>query len=139
MPSSPVTDPVAQPIKYVVGALAVAVMALGVATATRGSGHPSPRTGLTAAHVESAEHYIAEPDVAAVYQAASEIPDVLDGLYCHCDCSKHHGHRSLLTCFQTEHGAACDACLQEAQVAYKMTKEGKSLKEIRKAIDDMYS
>jgi hypothetical protein len=69
---------------------------------------------------------------------AADIPQVLDGLYCHCDCSNHSGHRSLLTCFQDDHGAACDVCLTEAALAFRMTGEGRSLKEIRKAVDDLY-
>ena len=69
-------------------------------------------------------------EAAARTQAAT-----LDGVYCHCDCSKHAGHRSLLTCFEGEHGAYCDICMGEAMVASGMADQGRSLEEIRTAID----
>lgn len=126
-------------IKYVVVALAVVVLLLGVVNARAANAHhPTPRAGLSAADVESAELYAGYPRVKEVYEMAAQIPDVLDGIYCYCDCSKHSGHRSLLTCFQDDHGAACDVCLVEAALAYRMTSEGKSLKEIRKAVDGLY-
>jgi hypothetical protein len=39
------------------------------------------------------------------YQVAHEIPDILDQLYCYCECDKHMGHLSLLSCFVDSHGA----------------------------------
>jgi hypothetical protein len=126
-------------VRYVVVALAVVAMVLGLA-ATRDANahHPTPRAGLTAADVESSARYAAYPRIAEVYEMAAQIPDVLDGLYCYCDCSKHSEHRSLLTCFQDDHGAACDVCLTEAALAHGMTRDGKSLKQIRKAVDGLY-
>jgi hypothetical protein len=127
-------------IRYVVVALGVVVLLLGLLTTRRANAadHPEPRPGLTHEHVESADRYEAYPRVKQIYTMAAQIPSVLDGLYCHCDCSKHSGHRSLLTCFQDDHGAACDVCLTEAALAYQMTQEGKSLKDNRKAIDGLY-
>ena len=100
--------------------------------------HPTPRAGITAAKVIPASQLTAQPDVAAVYAMAEEIPEVLDGLYCHCECSKHSGHYSLLECFESDHGGHCDICLGEAELAYRMSKEGKSLTEIRAAIDAQF-
>ncbi len=42
---------------------------------------------------------------AAAYQVAQEIPDVLDQLYCYCECDRHMGHVSLLSCFVDSHAA----------------------------------
>jgi hypothetical protein len=42
---------------------------------------------------------------AAAYQVANDIPDILDQLYCYCECDKHLGHKSLLSCFTDDHGA----------------------------------
>jgi hypothetical protein len=39
------------------------------------------------------------------HQVAREIPDVLDQLYCYCECDKHLGHRSLLSCYTDGHAA----------------------------------
>ena len=41
----------------------------------------------------------------AAHQVAREIPDVLDRLYCYCECDKHAGHKSLLSCFTDGHAA----------------------------------
>jgi hypothetical protein len=37
------------------------------------------------------------------HQVAREIPDVLDRLYCYCECDKHRGHKSLLSCYTDGH------------------------------------
>jgi hypothetical protein len=39
------------------------------------------------------------------HQVAREIPDVLDRLYCYCECDKHRGHKSLLSCYTDGHAA----------------------------------
>jgi hypothetical protein len=39
------------------------------------------------------------------HQVARDIPDVLDRLYCYCECDKHLGHRSLLSCYTDGHAA----------------------------------
>lgn len=40
---------------------------------------------------------------AMAYQVAQEIPDILDQLYCYCECDKHMGHVTLLSCFVDSH------------------------------------
>ncbi len=77
-------------------------------------------------------------EVAMAYEAAKEIPDVLDSLYCYCDCEKHMGHKSLLTCYTTEHAAHCDICIDEALMAKRMHDEGADILTIRKAIDKKF-
>ena len=42
---------------------------------------------------------------ATAYRVAQEIPDVLDRLYCYCECDKHMGHLTLLSCFVDSHAA----------------------------------
>jgi hypothetical protein len=42
---------------------------------------------------------------ARAYKIAHEIPEVLDQLYCYCECDKHLSHRSLLSCFIDSHAA----------------------------------
>jgi hypothetical protein len=122
-------------------ALGVVALVLGLATTPQANAveHPDPRTDITAAGVASSSRYAEYPRIAAVYEMAAEIPEVLDGLYCHCDCSLHSGHRSLLDCFHDDHGAGCDICLDEAALAHRMTAEGRSLKEIRRAVDELYA
>jgi hypothetical protein len=43
--------------------------------------------------------------VRLTHQIAREIPDVLDQLYCYCECDKHAGHKSLLSCYTDGHAA----------------------------------
>ena len=109
-----------------------------LAPAAGATEHPTPRPGITAAEVVPAERYAADPRVAQVYREITRIASVADGLYCHCDCSKHSGHRSLLSCFESDHGAGCDVCLGEAHLAYTMTQQGASLEQIRTAIDQQF-
>jgi hypothetical protein len=126
-------------VRYTVIALGVIALLLGLAVTRQASAdHPEPREDLTGVTVASSSRYADSPRIARVYEMAAAVPHVLDGLYCHCECSKHSGHRSLLDCFRDDHGAGCDVCLHEAQLAYEMSSEGKSLKEIRAAIDDFY-
>jgi hypothetical protein len=73
------------------------------------------------------------------YRVAEEISDVIDQLYCYCECDKHSGHRSLLSCFTDNHAANCDVCQDEALDAAKMKKQGYSMAEIRSRIDAKYS
>jgi hypothetical protein len=40
---------------------------------------------------------------AQAHQIAQEIPEILDQLYCYCECDKHQGHKSLLSCFTDGH------------------------------------
>jgi hypothetical protein len=80
----------------------------------------------------------APAEVLAAYEAARQVPQVLDGLFCHCHCAENIGHRSLLTCFETAHGSQCDICMGEAMLAARMASSGSSLNDIRKAIDRQF-
>lgn len=102
------------------------------------SHHPTARPGITAAKVMPASFVPRTPGSAEAYAAARMHAATLDGVYCHCDCSKHAGHRSLLTCFEGEHGAYCDICMGEAMVASGMADQGRSLEQIRTAIDRQF-
>lgn len=42
---------------------------------------------------------------ALAHRVARDIPEVLDQLYCYCQCDKSVGHRSLLSCFTDGHAA----------------------------------
>ena len=70
----------------------------------------------------------------ASYKAAASIPKVLHQLPCYCYCDRGHGHNSLHSCFETEHGAQCSVCMEEALFAAEMTHKGKTAKQIRQAI-----
>lgn len=75
---------------------------------------------------------------AFTYQIAKEIPEVLDSLYCYCDCQKHSGHKSLLSCYTDNHAAFCDVCQNEAIMAYTLYKQGKDIRTIKKMVDERF-
>ena len=83
--------------------------------------------------------YYFNGSIADAYQIAKEIPEVIDSLYCYCDCKKHMGHKSLLTCYVDRHAVRCDICLDEVYMAYEMHNQGKGTVEIRKAVDKKFS
>jgi hypothetical protein len=72
------------------------------------------------------------------YQAAKDIPQTLAQLPCYCHCDRGHGHRSLHSCFESEHGENCGICMGEALMAYDLEKRGVSVSEIRKKIIAAY-
>jgi hypothetical protein len=122
-----------------IGAAAVVLAVLIVPRAGLGSSHhPEPREGIDHTHVAPVERYADYPRVAAVYAQVAEIPHIVDGLYCYCECSEHSGHYSLLDCYKDNHAARCDVCLSEAAMAYRMHQDGASLDDIRTAIDRLY-
>ena len=73
------------------------------------------------------------------YKVAKEIPEVLDKVYCYCECQKNFGHKSLLTCYVDDHGSKCGICMDEALMAYDLKKKGYDTKSIVDKIDDYFS
>ncbi|HEX6733015.1 MAG TPA: CYCXC family (seleno)protein [Pyrinomonadaceae bacterium] len=72
------------------------------------------------------------------YQAAKEIPQTLAQLPCYCHCDRGHGHKSLHSCFESEHGENCGICIGEALMARNLEKRGVRVSEIRKQIIAAY-
>ncbi|MBD0372740.1 MAG: hypothetical protein ICV60_17985 [Pyrinomonadaceae bacterium] len=69
------------------------------------------------------------------YQIAREIPETLAQLPCYCYCDEGFGHKSLHTCYESEHSATCSTCIMEALVAYRLQKqEGLTPAQIRDRI-----
>ena len=46
-----------------------------------------------------------QPSVVKAYSYAKEIPETFSQQPCYCNCDANNGHRSLLDCFATDHGA----------------------------------
>jgi len=73
------------------------------------------------------------------YQVAKEIPQTLAQLPCYCHCDMSIGHKSLQSCFVTEHGESCGICIDEALMAYQLEKRDKlPISEIRQRIIAAY-
>jgi Protein of unknown function with PCYCGC motif len=122
----------------VLGTVAAVALA-GVLAACSGSGHhPAPREGITGAGVLPASTWGDDMRLVRAYEAAHDMPAVFDGLYCYCQCKENMGHRSLLTCYRSEHAASCDICLTEGTMAARMHRQGATLRQIRDAIDAQF-
>jgi len=125
--------------------VSAAVLVLGVGflayawTSDDGGHHPTPRSGVTAENVMPAVRYAEVPRIEKVYREVSGVPAAVDGIYCYCHCMENMEHRSLLTCFESDHAAGCDVCLSEGDMVYRMTQQGRSLDQIRQAIDRTFS
>lgn len=102
--------------------------------------HPTPRPGITAEKVTSKEILAKKPAVADAFEAVRGIPEIADGCRCHCGCAGLPGYYSLLSCFEgpTAMALACPICPGEGRLAARLHKSGKTLDEIRAALDAKY-
>jgi hypothetical protein len=98
--------------------------------------HPEPRPGITAAKVLTGDKLGDHKDAAPVFDMVREIPQVIDGIRCQCGCATLETKYSLLSCFEDEGMAGhCEVCQNEGRLVYRLHKQGKTLNEIRAAID----
>jgi hypothetical protein len=72
------------------------------------------------------------------YHAAREIPVTLAQMPCYCYCDRGMGHKSLYSCFEDDHASHCAVCVNEALLAQKLEKEGKSVAQIRERINETF-
>lgn len=100
--------------------------------------HPTPRPGVDASRVLSADRLADDRDARAAFDQVRQIPQIVDGIRCHCGCADRL--YSLLGCYEGEHAMAmhCQVCQGEGRLAYRLHRAGKTLDEIRAAIDDRY-
>jgi hypothetical protein len=94
---------------YKLTAAAVIVLfsaiAINEASAQKVTKGESLRRGETRATL--APSFFKDGRVRAAYQAAKEIPWVLDSIYCYCQCEESPAfrHKSLLSCYVDNHAA----------------------------------
>ena len=101
--------------------------------------HPKPRPGITAEKVLTREQLADTPDVIPVFDEVREIPGIVDGIRCQCGCSEIEGNYSLLSCYEGDAMARhCQICQGQGRLAHRLHKDGKTLDEIRAAIDARY-
>ena len=83
------------------------------------------------------------------YRIAGANLDLLKWMPCYCGCGEEAGHKDNSNCFVKEvksdgtvvwddHGTRCGTCMEIAVSAAAMKKQGKSVKEIRDAVDKYY-
>ena len=75
-----------------------------------------------------------EPIVRNAYLVVSRTKRILYQQPCYCHCDQHQGHTSLLDCFVSRHGSACDICVREALYSYEQSRKGKTAAQIREGI-----
>ena len=100
--------------------------------------HPDPRPGITAALVLAESDLPDRRRVRQAYAAARAHPELFDGVFCACRCDTSMEHRSLLSCFESRQPVGCMACREEAELVAKMARDGKTLDEIRRAVDEEF-
>ncbi|HJU28005.1 MAG TPA: CYCXC family (seleno)protein [Candidatus Binataceae bacterium] len=79
-----------------------------------------------------------EGDTRQAYLVAQQHPDLLAQFDCYCGCEQHEGHKNLLDCFRTNHGAGCATCVGEAVTAGRMFDQGAPVDQIRNALRERY-
>ena len=109
------------------------------ARAPRARPQAAPRSppGITGEKVATKEQLAAIPALVPVFDSVRAMPEIADGIRCRCGCADTPGYRSLLTCYEGADAMAreCRTCQGEAKLAARLHKDGKSLDEIRAAID----
>jgi hypothetical protein len=117
--------------------------ALGVAGMPRhpraGGPHPTPRPGIDASKVLTRDKLTENPKAEPVFDMVRKIPQVVDGIRCQCGCAELPEFYSLLSCYEADGMAQhCVICQGEAKLAFRMHEQGKTLDQIRAAIDEKF-
>ena len=98
--------------------------------------HPEPRPGIDSSRVLTREQLADHPDAISAFDQVREIPQIVDGIRCSCGCASREGFYSLLSCYEGDGMARmCEVCQGTGRMAYRLHKQGKTLKEIREAVD----
>jgi hypothetical protein len=98
--------------------------------------HPDPRPGVDGSRVLTTEQLQDVPDLAPLYDGIRGIPHVADGVRCTCGCASEEGMRSLLSCFEGSGMAkGCIICQTEGRMVVRLHGAGRTLDQIRAAID----
>ena len=99
--------------------------------------HPTPRVGITGAKVLTREQLADKLKLVGLFDSVRAIPEVIDGIRCNCGCSHSDGFYSLLSCYEGKDAMAreCAICQGQGRLAVRLHKAGKSLDEIRTAVD----
>src|SRR5262245_21798663 len=101
--------------------------------------HPQPRPGLPAAKLLTKQQLADTPDVRPAFEQVREIPEAGGGIRCQCGSSEIEGNCSLLSCYEGDAMARhCQVWQGQGRLAHRLHKDGKTLDEIRVAIDARY-
>lgn len=76
--------------------------------------------------------------VRKAYTVAEQNPMLLAQLDCYCGCFKTDGHKSLLDCYRSRHGATCQICTNEVLEASRLFDGGMAPEQIKEALRREY-
>lgn len=88
-------------------------------------------------------------NVVLIYKAVAQNTELLEHIPCYCGCGESAGHRSSKDCFVKEieadgsiiwddHGTKCNVCMEIALESIVLSRDGKTVEEIRSIIDSKY-
>lgn len=98
--------------------------------------HPEPRPDVDGSRVLTADQLADTPDLVPLFDGIRAIPHIADGIRCQCWCAQLEGFRSLLVCYEGNAMATmCDICQTEGRMVVRLHAAGRSLDQIRRAID----
>ena len=121
-------------------ALAALLLSGRVAVAKTIPPHPAPRRGITGNKVLTRDKLSKTPALIPLFDSIREIPEVIDGIRCNCGCTNPPEFYSLLSCYEGKGMARdCVICQGQGKLAVRLHKEGKSLDQIRSAIDAKFA
>ena len=102
----------------------------GLTEAVPPTEHPEPRPGIDSSRVLAHDELADAPHAIPVFDKIREIPQIADGI-----CAALPGYRSLLICYEKGMAKWCEICQGEGNLTYRLHQAGKSLDQIRAAID----
>ncbi len=119
---------------------AALVVARRTAFAGRVQPHPEPRPGITGDNVLKADRLGGKKQLIDLFDSIRKIPEVVDGIHCNCGCTNPPEFRSLLSCYEKQGMARdCVICQGQGRLAVRLHSEGKTLDQIRAAIDAKFA
>jgi hypothetical protein len=138
-----------------IGALLAVSTARGWAQSTPAATHAECKSGdccsLCPRTSSAAEHNLAKSSngitldprqfvgsVRQAYTIAEQNPMLLAQLDCYCGCYKTDGHKSLLDCYKSRHGATCQICTNEVLDASRLFDGGMAPDKIKEALRRKY-
>ena len=81
-----------------------------------------------------------EPVEWAVEMRRFDEDATLDRLHCFCECkeSPREHHKTLLTCYTSNHAAGCGICLKEALMAAELKEKGLPDDQIENTVESVF-
>jgi hypothetical protein len=109
-------------------------------TGWRATEHPDPRPDVDGSNVLTADDLSGNPDLIPLFEGIAKIPHIADGIGCACGCASDPSIRSLLTCYEKSSRMAmfCEICQGEGRMAIRLHERGRTLEQIRAALDERY-